>query len=92
MCQVCCDNLELIYQDAGKSTLGVTLQMNDKVGQSAIEDVITNTNQIDECKLECHKLYPLELPKPKPLVENDPTLGTEQFPGASCSDIKRWGP
>jgi hypothetical protein len=90
-CQVCCDNLPFVYQNAAeKNLIGELLQLNQEQGIKSMKELI-DRNEIYNCKTECKKAYPVEMPTPTPKPPRDPTLGTEKRPGMSCADIKKWG-
>lgn len=90
-CQVCCDNLVFVYQNAAeKNLIGELLQLNQAQGIKAIRDVIDKT-QIHNCKKDCRREYPVEMPEPLLNPPRDPQLGTEKRPALSCIDIKQWG-
>lgn len=91
-CQVCCDHLVFVYQNAiDKNVIGDLLGLKNDQGSKAIKDVI-DKSQIIQCKKQCSKENPVEMPdssmKEPP---RDPELGTEKKPALSCADIKKWG-
>ncbi len=91
-CQVCCDHLVFIYQNAAqKNVIGDLLELNREQGLKTIKDIL-NINEISSCKKRCTTEYPVEMPStnmgPPPRMSD---LGTEQKPAFSCNDIKKWG-
>lgn len=90
-CEVCCDHLAFVYQNAAeKNLIGELLQLNQEQGIKSIKDVV-NRSVIHSCKIECKVRYPVDMPTPLPLPPRDPSLGQEKNPGLSCADIKKWG-
>ena len=91
-CQVCCDHLAFVYQNAiNNNVIGEFLGLKNDQGLKAVRDVF-DKSQVVHCKKLCSKENPVEMPdatmKEPP---RDPELGSEKKPGFSCSDIKKWG-
>jgi len=91
-CNVCCDNLSQIFQMISKqSRVAKLLMLNKKSGLKRIGRIITN-KEINICKKECHKNFPIRkvfiMPSPPRLLN----LGLFPHKSAkSCADIKKWG-
>jgi hypothetical protein len=91
-CEVCCDHLVFVYQNAAeKNLIGELLQLNQEQGIKSIKTIIDNTT-IHNCKVECKRQYPVDMPKAQEKPPRDPELGTEKKPALTCADIKKWGP
>jgi len=90
-CQVCCDHLKFIYQNAAeKNIIGDLLQLNQESGIKNIKALIDSTG-VQKCKIQCKKNYPSDMPAPDTKPPRDPLLGTQKKPAFSCMDIKKWG-
>lgn len=91
-CNVCCGNLPYIYRDiTNKHSIPVKLGLSKQRGLLALKSII-RPEESEQCRAECNKQYPIDLPIILPTPPRDPGLGKSvNNPANSCSDIKKWG-
>lgn len=61
MCQVCCDNLPVVYTEAAKTLpLGSLFNLQSEEGASKIKNALA-LGMIQKCKKECEEVFPLNI-------------------------------
>jgi hypothetical protein len=105
-CNVCCDHFpniltylanhsrfdgSSIENQFKNKSIGSLLMLDKESGFKRIGKV-AGGNDIEQCRAECSKVYPVKLPSVDPAPPRDNSLGKSQYnPATSCSDIKLWG-
>lgn len=91
-CNVCCDHVPVLLREiANQNPVGQKVMLNKPSGVNRISKVI-NQAEINKCRNECNRAYPIKMPVILPAPPRDPKLGKDSDNAArSCSDIKKWG-
>jgi len=93
-CNVCCDHFPNVVKKISNYSESYEISkllMFDKNGSNRLQKAISSKD-IENCRMECQKTYPIKKPLILPAPPRDEKLGKSANDAAkSCADIKKWG-